>query len=158
MKVKIREYQPSDKTGVKKCINELKNYESLFDEDYLTGRKAVEALFKNLLRSRKTKDGQIFVAEVNDKVVGFISLEIENKNDELIVGKVNSVYISDLVVLSKYRRRGIGKKLLQKADEYAKKKNISFIKLIVFSDNKEAKRFYKKAGFRNYESTLLKKI
>lgn len=157
MKVKIREYQSSDEKDVKKCITELKQYESAFDEDYFTNQKSVNNLLKHILESRK-KGGQLFVAEVNGQVVGFISWEIENKNDELIVKKVDSVYISDIVVLPEYRGKGIGKKLLERADEFAKEKKIPYVKLIIFSANKKVRSIYEDTGFRDYETTMIKKI
>lgn len=152
----IYPYSPSDELGVKKCILELKKYEGQFDHDYLTDENSVEKLFSDIQEEKK-KGGEIFVAKSNGQIVGFASLSIVNKNDELIVKKVDTVYISDMSVLPEYRNMGIGRKLLDKANEFAKEKGIKYIKLIVFADNIKAMSLYEKKGFKNYEVTMLKK-
>lgn len=157
MAVKIRKYRPADESDLKKCISELKACERIFDEDYLTDDEAVENLLVHLLKTRN-KGGQILVAEVKKKVVGFISLVIENKNDELIVGKQNSVHVSDLVILPEFRGKNIGKMLLEKADEFAKSKGIAYIKLVVFAENKSARTVYERMGYKDYEIAMLKEV
>jgi len=153
----IREYYRPDELGVKKCILELKKYESQFDLDYLTDDISVSKLFEDIQKG-KENGGEIFVAETEGKIVGFISLNIVNKNDELITKRVDTVYISDMVVLPEYRNRGIGKKLLDKAEEFTKERKIKYIKLIVFADNEVVKKLYEEKGFSSYEVTMLKKV
>jgi ribosomal protein S18 acetylase RimI-like enzyme len=148
----IRPYEPKDATQLKACINELKRFESQFDSDYLVGTEATERLFEHLIS--KT----IFVAETEGQVVGLISLEFQLKNDELIVRKVDTVYISDMVVLPDYRGQGIGELLIKKAEEYAKDQGIKYLKLIVFSKNQLARNLYFKMNFADYESAMLKKL
>ena len=41
----IREYKTSDGAGVKRCIGELKKFESQFDPDYFTSEESIENLF-----------------------------------------------------------------------------------------------------------------
>jgi len=158
MSAVIREFQKSDEKKVKKCIKELKEYESQFDEDYLTGSEAVDRLFQDLIKAKKERKGKIFVAEANENIAGFISMEVENKNDELITKKVDCIYVSDLVVLPEHRGKNIGKMLLDKANEYAGSNNIKYVKLIVFSESKQTKAIYKHLGFQDYETTMLKKL
>lgn len=157
MKIKIRTYSPTDKKGIKSCIKELKKYEARFDPAYRTDSKSVDALFQDILHGKKA-GGEIFVAEAGGEIVGFLSLSITNKNDELILKKVPAAYISDISVLPVYRGMGIGRRLLKSAYEFAKGKKISFVKLIVFSENVKAIKLYKREGFADYEMTMVKKI
>jgi ribosomal protein S18 acetylase RimI-like enzyme len=153
----IRTFVSSDELGVKKCIFELKKYESQFDAGYFTDGNSVDKLFEDI-QEGKNNGGEIFVAEIDGQIVGFISLSIENKNDVLIVKKEDVIYISDTSVLPEYRNRGIGRGLLAKAYEFAKGKNVRFVKLIVFAGNTTAKLLYEKDGFKDYEVTMLKEI
>jgi len=59
---------------------------------------------------------------------------------------ISDAYIQDVVVLSEYRKRGIGKKLILKLIDYCKKQDINWIALISEPDQEE---FYKKLGFRH---------
>lgn len=98
------------------------------------------------------------MAEVEDKVVGFITLEIQTKNDELIVKKIKAVYVADVAVLAEYRNLGIGSQLLKTAQEFAKNNKIKYLKLIVYADNQKARQLYENMGFRDYEVTMLKEV
>lgn len=151
MKSLIREYNLDDIDGLKKCVWGLKEFESQFDNDYLVSEESVKDLLVEIQK------GNIFVAEVNKKIAGFISVNIENKNDELIVGKIDTLYISDFSVLSECRGKGIGHKLIEEVERLAKQKNIKYMKLRVFSKNR-AIELYKEMGFVEYETTMLKAI
>lgn len=157
MNILIRSYKKEDEVQLKKCILELKLFESKFDPDYLTDKNSVDNLFLEIIKE-KDSGGEILVAQEEKKIVGFISLAITTKNDELILKKINALYISDMVILPKYRGQGIGTMLLQKAEEIAKQKKIKFLKLIVFAQNIKAKKLYEEFGFTDYEVTMIKDV
>ena len=56
--------------------------------------------------------------------------------------------IMNIVVRKKYRRNGIGEKLLQELINLSMKKNLENIELEVNSNNKPAINLYKKFGFK----------
>lgn len=157
MTLNIHTYTPQDESGIKQCITELKNYESQFDPDYCTNEESVNRLFKSILKE-KEDGGEIFVAENNNNIIGFVSLGIDDKNDELIVNKIPTVYISDIVVLKEYRGKGIGKELMKKAEDFTKEKGLKYLKLIAFAENSNAIGLYKSLGFEDYETTMIKEI
>lgn len=157
MESNIHTYSSKDEIGIKECIAELKEYESQFDPDYFTNEESVNRLFKSILKE-KENGGEIFVAESNNKIVGFVSLGIDDKNDELIVNKIPTAYISDIIVLEGYRGKGIGKALLKKAENFTKEKGLKYIKLIVFAENNKAIELYKSFGFEDYETTMIKEL
>lgn len=86
----------------------------------------------------------IFLAE-NKGVIGILFLQIEN--DELNLG---------LVIDRKFRGIGMGKKLMQKATEYARKDGRD-LKLCVYEKNEIALNFYKKLGFKTTKKLLFMK-
>ncbi len=57
------------------------------------------------------------------------------------------MYLSDLKVSQKYRKRGIGKELIEKAAEVAHKRNYNGIYTVGQDNNVSACKFYLKAGF-----------
>lgn len=61
------------------------------------------------------------------------------------------VNIHDVVVLSKYRGRGVSQKLLEKVEEIAVSKGCCKVTLEVLSNNSVAKSAYSKFGFSGYE-------
>lgn len=157
MSIQIREYLDSDEPEIRSCIKVLKEYESQFDPDYRTDDDSIDLLFREN-NANVQKGGAIYVALSGATIIGFVSLSLENKNDELILKKVDSVYISDLVVLPEHRGRGVGKLLLQKVEEFAKSRRINYLKLILFANNAGAKKFYEREGFRDYEITMTRDL
>ena len=81
----------------------------------------------------------IFVACDEDKIIGFISMNVFKDLDY--------IYIDDYSVSNRYRGLGIGSKLMEMVFKYADDNNISTIKGHVESANHESMDFYKKRGF-----------
>lgn len=75
-------------------------------------------------------EGQLFVAESENKVVGFMRIV----GDDL----------DQLYLMPGYYRRGIGTKLLDKAKELSPEK----LRLFTFQVNQRARNFYEQHGFR----------
>ena len=104
-------------------------------------RKGVEENFNKWIEE---KDKVYFVAEEDNYIVGYIFLMLD--------GVVSStVSLSDLFVVSEKRKRGIAKKLIDYALEYAKSEGGENIFLAVNKINDLAISFYKKAGFTEKE-------
>lgn len=61
------------------------------------------------------------------------------------------INIHDVVVLDKYRGKGISQKMLKKVEDIALMKGCCKVTLEVLSNNEVAKSAYKKFGFSGYE-------
>jgi len=67
------------------------------------------------------------------------------------------MHINQIIVDKEYKRKGIGKRLLEEAEKKAKELGIKVIDLFVSEKNAEAVNFYEKTGFVT-ERRYLKKI
>lgn len=87
------------------------------------------------------KKQEIYVAEINKKIVGFISFCYFYMGSK---GKIG--YIFELGIDKQYRAGGIGKTLVKRAEEKLKKTGC---KSILVDANKESSaiNFYKKLGY-----------
>lgn len=85
-------------------------------------------------------DGEIFVAEENNKIVGYITTQIDRytKNGS----------IPNLAVLPEYQKRGIGKCLIEKALDYFRSEGMLLAKIETLEQNEVGKCFYPKMGFQ----------
>ena len=94
----------------------------------------------------------IYVAEEDEKIVGFITGEILPKKEWYTVqlGTINNLY-----VLEDYRHKGIGKQLMQTMINGFKEKGIETFELYAFSNNVDALKFYEKLGFKKYNVQML---
>jgi GNAT superfamily N-acetyltransferase len=57
-------------------------------------------------------------------------------------------HVNDIVVTAEAEGKGIGKLLLEKADEWARDNHARWITLNVFNDNLRARAVYEKAGYK----------
>lgn len=109
--------------------------------------------FESLLRQ---DEGVCFIAEIDASSVGY-----------LVAGKIKSnpvfnsskrLELENMLVQEKYRGHGIGGKLLEALNSYAKEHGVAELIVTAFAPNKQAISFYKKSGFSEYSLNLIKKI
>lgn len=89
----------------------------------------------------------IYVAEADDLVIGFLSVEGHCKEDTPFV------YLDDFSVASEHRGNGVGTKLLHLAERYAAEHDFENIFLHVEASNVRARKLYEKSGYEEYETS-----
>ncbi|MDP2925899.1 MAG: GNAT family N-acetyltransferase [Nanoarchaeota archaeon] len=98
------------------------------------------------------KIGEIFISEIEGKIIGVIIIKLEYLNSGLCC------FIEELVIDEKYQRKGIGQALLETIEILAKEKKIKFIYLTALKKAK-AFEFYKKIGYKeDKETRVMSKI
>ena len=128
----IREYQESDLDAVNRILL------SAFEESKVG-----------------FKDDNIteVVAEINNQVVGYLIL---TKVLNLVKGKY--YYLIDYVCVDEEKRgMGIGKKLLDYAEEYARSNNAIYTQLTCSTFRTNAHKLYEKCGYIKRDSILYRK-
>src|SRR5215467_11790170 len=156
--VRIRAYQAEDQDRLEACILELQNFERTLEPDRVEGVQIVARKREELLAIVRQNRGQIFVAEVNAEVVGCVGVRLEHEEGEYLSSLVDYAYISDLVVLPSHRGQGYGTMLLQKAEEFARQRGMTMLKIHVLVKNQQATSVYLHADFRPYALALLKSL
>ncbi len=143
----IRESIPSDESSIRLLFKEMLQT--------ISQKEEVEEYPDGYLNKfwLNTKD-IIYVAEINNQVIAFLSIEYHQEENEYL-------YLDDFSVTNSYRSIGIGTNLIYKAEEYAKSLNVHTILLHVEKSNKYAYNFYKRLGYTIYKDEdsryLLKK-
>ena len=111
-------------------------------------------IIKNMV---KDENAQILVAKIKEQVVGFACLYVQ-KNERKGY-KVNKIgYIYNFGVDESFRRKGIGKKLVESAIDYFKNSGCEAVDLNVFMFNSGALEFYKSLGFSEIDVNLRKML
>lgn len=88
----------------------------------------------------------LFLVESENKVIGFIHLEIAETPNYPSVAAHTFGQIIDLFVLEDYRRKGVGKQLIAAAKQWTVSKNLDYLELQVLGNNPQALEFYQKMG------------
>ena len=129
------------------CIIDLQDYERSIDPRMPSGSDIVDEYVPQMLLRCKSALGQIFVAEVDGNVAGYVTILTKVSSGELEDGNIEYGLVDDLVVLQKYRGEGLGRDLLVKAEEYAKDHDVRWLRIAVLAANRSAKELYSTMGF-----------
>jgi len=105
---------------------------------------------KNLNKSQRfineriiNNESTIFISLYDKKIVGFVQLY--ETFDSLNLNKKLVLY--DLYVLEKYRKLGIGRKLMNKSRDFAINNNFKRIELSTSIDNYSAQKLYESLDY-----------
>ncbi|MEM2899488.1 MAG: ribosomal protein S18-alanine N-acetyltransferase, partial [Thermoplasmata archaeon] len=103
-----------------------------------------EAFTKNQLEyCLKSPDFVTLVATMDGEIVGFICGAIEFFNNEV----VGHIYTLD--VKQKYRKKGVGSKLIETLESTLAERGVTTVYLEVRVDNFPARRLYHKHGYKS---------
>lgn len=153
----IREYEPSRHRGqLRTCVVELQDFERGLEPTLPKGEAMADRYLAHMLDRCAGAAGRIFVAEEDGAVVGFVGVlaRVVPEPDEAQA----YAYVSDLVVLPAYRRRGIGRALLERAEVYARGEGARVLRVGVLAKNEAAARLYRGLGFGDYTIQLNKRL
>jgi GNAT superfamily N-acetyltransferase len=129
----IREFQLKDKSDIQQLFS------------VLTGTMMSESDLMNRLNFIKDSPiDSLYVYDLDNKVIGLLGFRIRENIEE------NSRYgeISAIVVNSDYQKQGIGKQLMDFAEQLAKGCNCKGTWLVSgFGREEKAHRFYKSLGY-----------
>ena len=138
MEIKIRDYQIQDCTAIIEIINDaILNSTALYDYNIRT-LNTQEAIFEEKLQ----KGFPVIVAESNNEVVGFGYYSEFRFREAYKFTVEHSVYANKNCI-----GKGIGKLLLSKLIERAKKQNLHTMIGVIDSENTNSIDFHKKFGF-----------
>lgn len=100
---------------------------------------------ENLLQAA---DRPVLVAAMDDMVVGYAFLLVEDHQFDPVLQARRTVYIDDLCVDEAHRGEGIGKALYNAALNFAKEQGAYNVTLNVWAKNENALTFYEKMGLK----------
>ena len=135
MRVIIRSYKKTDFEACKSLHSELTEHHREIYEDPTIGGENPSWWLEGLIKRPDLKG--LWVAEINNNVVGFTGLFINGDLGE----------IEPVVVTKDLRHNGIGQKLVQRATMTAKEAHIRFLSVKPVARNVNAIGFFTILGF-----------
>ena len=124
-------------------------YQQLLPNDISIAR--MRAAFE---RNRNNENHLILAAKLDNKLVGTLLAVV----CEMLFGQCKSfMVIEDVIVDEGQRRKGIGKALMQYAEDYARSRNCTYIMLITDADRIGSQEFYRSLGYATEEYKAFKK-
>jgi ribosomal protein S18 acetylase RimI-like enzyme len=161
--ISIRPYAANDQLALQQLMAELQNH--LSDMDPLKRIRNIEDFdaaqyIDHLLDKVGNDKGKIFVAEEQDKLIGFIAGAIPNEDpdDALDHYPAKEGSIIELVISQEYHGQGTGRALMEKMEEYFREKNCEYIRVGCFAQNTNTHAFYEKRGYADRHVEMLKQL
>ena len=153
----IREYRPEDAELAKACIIELQDFCREIDQQIAAGTAMADKYLEYLVRQCAETDGEIYLAEKDDQVVGMVCIFARVQSEAADEEEYEYAYISDLVVRVSSRHRGIGRRLLNRAEAHARSKGAKILRISVQAGNAVARDLYLASGFKE-KAIILQKV
>jgi N-acetylglutamate synthase-like GNAT family acetyltransferase len=127
----IREVRVADARRIAELLGQL-GYPA--DED---------AVGRRLERLERSEADATWVAEDGGELVGLVGIHIS----QVLAYDRDAAKVSEIVVDDRYRRRGIGARLMEVAEEEARRRGCVVLFLTTAERRKDAHAFYRRLGF-----------
>jgi ribosomal protein S18 acetylase RimI-like enzyme len=117
-----------------------------WDRSYL--REALDEIVES-------DDSEILVAEVAGKLAGLAEVYVRQDADDAALVRHQYAELQSLMVLSPFRRNGIGTRLVGAARQWAREKGATEMRLGVWEFNEAARAFYETVGFKTLKRRMV---
>jgi ribosomal protein S18 acetylase RimI-like enzyme len=157
------------KTLIRKATaNDYDSLLELFDEIDIYHRVNLPEVFQKpngparekeyYLRLIADENAGVFVAETDGKLAGYVHVLTKDTADFPVIIPQHYAVIDGIAVRSELQQHGVGKMLMDKAQEWAAANGAAFIELNVYEFNKNAISFYERLGYQTSSRRMRKKI
>lgn len=148
-KASIDDLKSVQKLNYKLFDLEYNNFDPVLNMEWTFSEKG-EKYFKKLI-----ENGTVWVAEDNNKVIGYLAGSVIGMPScaTKTLAELDNFYIDE-----EYRKKGIGKKLVEEFKKYCISQNIAEMKVTASYKNINAREFYKNNGFDDFEITYKMKL
>ncbi len=105
---------------------------------------------ENIIRELHNPNSKFYFAWINNQIAGYIKINFGDAQTEPVEG--NTLEIERIYVVKEQQGKKIGQLLFQKILQIAKEKSTEFIWLGVWEKNPGAIKFYKRNGFKVFDT------
>jgi len=116
-----------------------------------------EIHYYDLLQLIKSEEALVLVTEENNEIIASGYAKIK-KTENNYSNFDEYAYLGFMYVKPEHRGKGVNKLILDELIGWAKSKNISEVRLDVYSQNESAVKAYEKAGFESLLTTMRMKV
>jgi len=155
----IRHYAVGDYAAVVDLFDQLNKHEFEISGDRKTDRAAAELGAAEMTEALASSDGTVaLVAEMDGKVAVIMVWGIHEDYSYVVEDLRRHGRVEDIVVAAGFRGHGIGQALLGEAERLSREAGLKRLRLTMLAGNEIALTAYRRAGFRDYSTTLIKDL
>ena len=142
----------------RECIVELQDYEFRIDDRFPDGESIVDEYIPDIIRRSKLYAGDIFVAELDGEIAGYVMVWTRYETGDVEDGDFVCGLLADLEVLERHRGKGLGRALIEFAEQYARENGVRYLRLGVMARNYAARQVYERMQYREAKIELEKDL
>lgn len=146
MRIRVAKFD-ADFEQIRECLVELQDYERQIDPRMPSGEAIADSYIPEMLKKCKEHRGRVLVAEVDGIIAGYVTILARMNSGDIDDGDIEYSLIHDLVVRDRYRGKGLGRKLIEAAESFAKTNDARWLRLSVLARNRSARALYSSLGF-----------
>ncbi|WP_229768081.1 GNAT family N-acetyltransferase [Sulfodiicoccus acidiphilus] len=150
----VREAKKEDAERIIELMVRLKKLNEEFDPLY-TVRQDIYDVVKKFVEASMGKENVAMIVAEDQEVIGFVRLEIRSR---MFYEPTMEGVITDLYVLPPYRRKGVGKVLIDAAIKELKSRGVYLASAEFPPMNKISVDFYQRRGFKPLLYTFFKEV
>ena len=154
----VRAYEERDAADLEACFVELQEFERRLDPLLVEGASVARRYLEYMFARCAETGGAVYVAEEGGRAVGFVSVWARVRSRGIEEREYEYAHVSDLVVLRAHRGRGLGRALLQRAEEHARAAGAKILRLGVLAGNESARGLYRSFGFEDRVVEMTKSL
>lgn len=144
----IRETRRGDLSAIVSLWREMMDVHAGLDERFRFVADAEAEFARHARRMQKSACSRIFVADLGGAVIGYVLAETQIRPPIYPAGRYG--FISDLCVAERYRRRGAGRALVERALAWLRSEEVNAVELLAAERNPDAIAFWESLGFKPY--------
>jgi ribosomal protein S18 acetylase RimI-like enzyme len=157
--LKIEPFEPADLHAIVAFVEAIQEHERVSILDLKPGADIGRSYAETLVRTVAEQSGLMVVAKADGHPVGFACAWIDEDDDPLVREEARRhAYVSDIFVDPGWRRRGLGRMLLDTIEDDMRRRGCQRIRICSKAANREAVSFYQRAGYDPYEITFSKQL
>jgi ribosomal protein S18 acetylase RimI-like enzyme len=158
MEVTIRKVTAQDYEALCEIIEEVdalhrEALPSIFQEPVGPVRERIY-----LLGLLADEDHGLFVAEIEGQAAGYVHVTVRDAPPIPILVPRRVAVVDNLVVKEAYRRSGLGRALMGRAEQWAQAKGAADVELNVYEFNAAAITFYESLGYETFSRRMGKRL
>jgi ribosomal protein S18 acetylase RimI-like enzyme len=155
--VRIRTAAPEDRAAIGRLWQELMAFHREYDMRFCHMKPdALDTWLEHLNECMANDDHIILVAEAGADLVAYAMAR--PGEDPPVFDVPPHAYVTSFLVTAKWRRRGVGQRLLDAVSERARERGLGEVRLSAAADNPVSKAFWREMGFVPHAVHLRKEL
>lgn len=144
----LREAQRQDIPAIVALWEEMMDFHHAYDSRFRFAPNATRELQRQLHAAIRSRSAHVLVAVSAGNVIGYILGELHVRKPIYPMGKYG--FISDISVTQGWRRRGVGRALVESLLLWFRRHEVTAIELFISEANPISAQFWQGMGFRPF--------